>query len=180
MTSPFAPAPSEPDSGSGIAAMTGGDTTPTVIPPASPFAAVADSVPASPADAPRKTVLPPKRMAPAAGPSGTSLGTPFEKATAPVYVNAPPASTPPPEMTPPPVATEVPPPVEPAVSAFATSDPVPVPSPFAPVTPSPFGSPGGGATDHGGPASAEPGMPQSDEDKVDALLRQFKERYGRD
>jgi len=179
--SPFAPvnpAPSGPldqdlPPAKGLDALAGGTSSPASI---SPFAKQEPegekSIPEE-KPTPFKPVgeggLPPKRFEVSPfSPAPESIASPFEKAAAPG------ASTEGRKAEPPSPSPATPPNIprsreagKPEASPFSPVEPAPATPPISPFAPA-------------AKAASDEGETKDDEDKVDELLRQFKERYGRD
>lgn len=170
-SSPFAPVTSSAESptspsANGLDALIGGNAPSA---PVDPFAEGAtDGVLSEESVSPFKPVgesgLPPKP--PETSPFSRSIGTaPLEEVSPPPSSESTPPSRPEPQA--PPEKEEDSSPASVVPSPFSPAKP-----PSQPEKPSPFAP-----VERGGNASDSA---QEDEDKVDELLRQFKERYGRD
>ncbi|MDA1005781.1 MAG: hypothetical protein O3A87_04770 [Verrucomicrobia bacterium] len=179
--SPFAPVNSAPSGpldqdlppAKGLDALAGGTSSPAS---SSPFAKQEpEGEKSTPEEKPTpfKPVgeggLPPKRSEVSPfSPSLESIASPFEKAAAPG------ASTEGPKAEPPSSSPATPP-----IIPLSREAGKPEASPFSPVEPAPV-TPSISPFAPAAKAASDVGETKEDEDKVDELLRQFKERYGRD
>lgn len=180
------------DSAKGLSALTGGSS---VSEPVSPFEKGApgkdepEAKQSPPPFSPVSGSIPAKRPDPSPFSPARNVGaTPFEKASAPGSEEGVPKSTTPPFSRAEEPASEqaVPPPLEekavpPQVEETGPVEEVPpTASPFSPVGPPPEKPASSPFSAVGGESAARGSSADEDEDKVDELLRQFKERYGRD